>query len=242
MKRKFQLLGLGAGFLCACLLFSLFSQAISLAAPPTRQTTAKTAPIIVLDAGHGGEDGGAVGVSGVAEKDLNLALCGRLAALFRMAGVTVVETRSTDTLLCAPDTKKGHRKQADLSNRLKIAAQYPESVFVSIHMNTFPTADCKGLQVWYSQNDKRSYELASAIRESNKALLEPQNNRKVKAATSSIYLLQNARTPAVLIECGFISHPEDCAKLSSEDYQSKLALVIFSALMKKFENATCDSP
>ena len=218
-------------FLTASLLFSAVSGVF--AAPRAVATDAAPAlPVIVLDAGHGGMDGGTSGGSGVAEKDLNLAVTKKLAALFRAAGYTVVETRTDDRLLSG-DAPKGKRKQADLENRLAVSKAHPGSIFISIHMNAYPLPDCEGLQVWYSQNNEDSALYATAVQEGVRALLQQGNNRKIKAATSSIYLLRYAENPAILIECGFLSTPAEEALLCSEAYQKRLALAIFSSLDKK---------
>lgn len=224
----------GALFVCATLLFSFLCEHASLSPlANVAQTQESTAPVIILDAGHGGEDGGATGVNGVLEKDLNLALSQKLGILLELAGYTVIQTRSEDRLLCDADTPRGHRKQGDLEGRLAVARKYPNSLFISLHMNTFPNDSCRGTQVWYTQNDASSIEWANAVQGAIKKTLQPQNNRKTKAATSSIYLLRHATTPAILIECGFLSTPSECELLSTEAYQKALALTIFSAICDK---------
>lgn len=231
MNKHTHFLSFCALFLCTVLFGShIFATSAPLFLPTANEENAVT---IILDAGHGGEDGGATGINGVLEKELNLSLSRTLADLLRGAGYQVVETRTEDSLLCAPDTKKGYRKQTDLENRLAFTAQYPNSVFVSIHMNTFPTQSCRGTQVWYSQGHADSEEIARAVQENVRTLLQPQNNRKIKAATSSIYLLRHATTPAILVECGFLSTPDECLKLCDKTYQQKLALAIFSAICEK---------
>ncbi len=234
-----RMIGFFALFLCCGLLFSSLFYGVDrkLFSLPT-STEEKQVPVIVIDAGHGGEDGGASGVNGVAEKELNLTVSTLLADLLRGAGYTVVQTRTEDRLLCAPDTKKGHRKQGDLENRVKYTEKYPNSILVSIHMNTFPLPNCEGTQVWYSQNDERSASLAKQIQDAVKVHLQPQNNRRVKAATSSIYLLRHAKSPAVLVECGFLSTPAECERLCDPTYQKKLALVLFDAICENLDGCT----
>ena len=234
MKKHTHYLSFCALFLCTIL---LGSRIFSLWALPTLEVGG-TAPLdsvttIILDAGHGGEDGGATGVNGVLEKNLNLSLTKTLAALLRSAGYHVVETRTEDTLLYSPDAKKGHKKQSDLENRLALTKEYPNSVLISIHMNTFPNDTCRGTQVWYSESDPDSFALATAVQARVRDLLQPQNNRKIKAATSSIYLLRHATTPAILVECGFLSTPDECEALCEDTYQKQLALSIFSAICEK---------
>lgn len=226
-------------FLCCGLLFSAFfygaeERLLALTASNEKED----APVVVIDAGHGGEDGGATGTNGVLEKDLNLALSNSLADLLCGAGYTVIQTRTEDKLLYEAGTKKGHKKQGDLENRVKYTEKYPNSIFVSIHMNTFPTQNCEGTQVWYSQNDERSAILAKQIQDSVKAYLQADNNRKIKAATSSIYLLRHAKCPAVLVECGFLSTPSECEKLCNAIYQKKLALALFDAICKNLSAST----
>lgn len=234
-KRTLHYMAFGALFLCVSLLFSSLFRAVATGsvtvdadnAPADRDT------VIVLDAGHGGEDGGATGANGVLEKDLNLALTHDLAALLRLAGYTVVETRTEDKLLYDEGTKKGHKKQGDLENRLAVTQQYENCVLISIHMNTFPDQSCMGMQVWYSQNTATSKELAEAVQSCTKRLLQPENNRRIKAATSGIYLLRHAKVPAILVECGFLSTPADCKRLCDVTYRRQLILALFSAICEK---------
>jgi len=218
-------------FLCCGMLFSGFFYHLEHKQALLAATIGKNdVPVIILDAGHGGEDGGATGTNGVLEKDLNLTLSGMLADLLRGAGYTVVQTRTEDRLLYPAGTQKGHKKQGDLEARVKYTERYPNSILVSIHMNTFPLESCEGVQVWYSQNEARSAILAKQIQDGVKTHLQPQNNRKIKAATSSIYLLRHAKSPAVLVECGFLSTPAECEQLCDPVYQQKLALVLFDAI------------
>ena len=186
---------------------------------------------IVLDAGHGGEDGGAVGVSGVYEKDLNLSITLILRELLVANGVDVVLTREDDRLLY--DTTidyHGRKKALDLAARRKIAEETSDALFVSIHMNSYPLSQYRGLQVWYSPNDARSEKVAAHVQERVAATLQRENDRDIKKAGSSIYLLHHLQQPAILIECGFLSNAEDCARLEDEGYQRQLALQIMLAL------------
>ena len=238
MKIKVTLMGFAALFLVAVLGFgSVFRQAES-----KKAVTAGAVPhpVIVIDAGHGGVDSGAVGVDDTEEKYLNLSVARMLADDFRLAGYTVIETRTDDCLL--GDGEKGQRKRADLEARLQLADETPDRVFVSIHMNTYPTADCHGLQVWYSGNNAASKEYAEAVRLGVKATLQPDNKRETKQATSSIYILKNAQNPAILIECGFITNPDECRRLRDETYQKELALTIFSSLHQKMQADACAGP
>lgn len=189
--------------------------------------------LIIIDAGHGGMDGGAVGVNGVLEKDLNLSVAKKLSAICSAAGVDNILTRTEDAML-VDDSVKSHRKMHDLKNRVSTAegaaADGVIPIFISIHMNNFPSDRYSGLQVWYSKNDPRGSALAIKIQETAKTYLDPSNDRQVKAAGSSIYVLDRIRIPAVLVECGFLSNPGECEKLCSDSYQTQLAAAIFAGI------------
>ena len=183
----------------------------------------------VIDAGHGGMDSGAVGVNGCYEKDLNLAVAEKLAALCRAAGYPTVMTRTEDKLV-VEDSVTEHKKMHDLKNRLTIAEKEKEPLLVSIHMNTFSSARYSGLQVWYGKADPISKEAASYVQSYAKNCLDSNNDRVIKPGTSAIYLLDRAKIPAILIECGFLSNNAECEKLCTKDYQMKTAATIFAAL------------
>ncbi len=186
---------------------------------------------VILDAGHGGEDGGAVGEGGIYEKDLNLDITLRLEALLKQNGITVVCTRTEDILLYDRNVDfKGRKKLLDLAARLKISRETPNSIFVSIHQNSFSQAKYSGLQVYYSPNHPSSALLAQTIQSTVRNRLQPQNSRLIKAASSNIYLMDRITTPAVLVECGFLSNEQDRTALSDENYRAQLAEVLALAI------------
>lgn len=235
MKKHMHIISFSALFLATALVLSSLLGAAENAVLTAIEADAAVSelPVLILDAGHGGEDGGATGTNGFLEKNLNLSLTKSLAALLRLCGYTVVETRTEDRLLYDAGTKKGHKKQSDLENRLAFTEKYPNSVFISIHMNTYPTANCEGAQVWYSPNNEASEAWAQAVQQHITAMLQPSNRRKIKSATSSIYILRHAKSPAILVECGFLSTPSDCERLSDPHYQKQLALALCSAVFEK---------
>lgn len=191
--------------------------------------------IIVIDPGHGGEDGGAVGINGVLEKDLNLLISDDLCELFSFAGYEIIPTRTEDILLYDRNVDyRGRKKVLDLAARLEIANSAMPDLFVGIHMNAFPQEKYSGLTVYYSDKTAESREAAEALRGDVVSLLQPQNNRETKPG-KNIYLLDRASHPAILIECGFLSNPEECELLSTEEYRQKLSLVIFSSLTSFLE-------
>lgn len=186
---------------------------------------------IVVDAGHGGEDGGASDQSGRPEKDINLAIAKDLQQLLTASGYRVVMTRTTDTSLSDPLPTIRERKTSDIRNRMKIVEAQESCIFVSIHQNKFEQSRYSGAQVFYSGGSAGSKELADSVQSRIVSLLQKDNTRAVKPATSSIYLLWHAKVPAVLIECGFLSNPGEAEKLSREDYQQQMAFAICCGLL-----------
>ena len=190
-------------------------------------------PTIVIDAGHGGEDGGASLYGGAPEKELNLQISNNLRDMLMLLGFKVVMTRTDDTLLYDKNSDyHGHKKSMDLANRLKIARETENAVLISIHMNAFPETKYSGLQVYYSKNEANSQNLALLVQELNKSLLSPENERKIKQAGSNIYLLDRFEGTAILIECGFLSNDSERGLLNTEEYRQKLAAVFLSAIIK----------
>lgn len=188
--------------------------------------------VVILDAGHGGEDCGAVGVNGVFEKDLNLSIAFCLRDLLVAAGVNVEMTRTEDRLLYTKEQDiKGQRKINDLKNRLLFTQSYEDAIFVSLHMNKFSQSTSFGTQVWYSDHDK-AQDLAKRIQTNIKQNLQPNNYRKIKLCDSSMYLLYRSIHPSVLVECGFLSNDVECAQLCQSEYQKQLSFVLFCAIME----------
>lgn len=203
---------------------------LSLKTLPT-SGAAFTDRVVILDAGHGGEDSGAIGVSGVLEKDLNLTIVKTLGEMFENEGYQVIYTRLEDKLLYKPEENiKGIRKISDLKNRCKIAAENPSALFVSIHMNSFGMEKYSGLQV-YSSIDDESRKLAECIQSSVVERLQPDNNRIVKEG-KDIYILENVENTSVLIECGFLSNRRECENLSQKEYQKRLCFAIFCGIIE----------
>lgn len=194
--------------------------------------TERIKTVVVIDAGHGGEDGGTVGINGALEKELNLSVALKLDAALQKLGVTTRLTRSEDVLLYDKNSDhKGQKKVQDLAARRKIAEEYKDAIFVSIHMNSFPEEKYKGLQVYFSENNEQSLIIAQGIQTTAAEALQPENTRQCKSGTN-IYLLEHLSCPAVLIECGFLSNKEECLRLSDEDYQTELAAVIAAAIFE----------
>lgn len=217
---------------CIALFVAILCLIIILFVPTKNETqvdseNAISPPTVIIDAGHGGEDGGTQSSFGMLEKDVNLDIAIRLKKLLENQGINVILTRDTDTLLYDRNTDyKGRKKLLDAQARLKIAENNPDAIFISIHQNAYQSPQYSGLQVWYSGNNTDSLPLAEAIQSGVKSTLQPENNRTVKLSGSNIYILEHIKNPAVIIECGFLSNPGEAKKLSDVTYRQNLCQVI----------------
>ena len=186
---------------------------------------------IIIDAGHGGFDGGAVAGDGTVEKNINLNIAKMLGNMLSLNGINVVYTRTEDTGTNTNETDKiALKKKSDLQNRLNLMKEYPDSVFVSIHLNKFTTSSAKGAQVFYSDKHEKAKILAQYIQNGLVSHLQPNNDRIIKQGTKDTYLLYNAHIPAVIVECGFLSNKNELELLKTKEYQVKVAFSIFSGI------------
>ena len=192
---------------------------------------------VIIDAGHGGEDGGASSRAGLVEKDVNLDIALFLRDMLEAEGINVVLTRDDDRLLYDRNTNyKGRKKKLDLAARLAVADSTQDAIFISIHMNSFTDPRYSGLQVWYSPNNADSLPLAELIRRKNAEMLQSDNTRTTKAATSAINLLHNAKCPAVLVECGFLSNVDEAALFETKEYRQTVAKMLSTAITEFLKN------
>lgn len=226
-------------FPCVCFallsafVFLMISAALKIKVSVSSES-AKTMPTIVIDAGHGGEDGGAVSDSGVLEKDINLSIANDTSALFYMLGFDVTQTRTTDIALDNGEDTIRKRKVSDMKKRLEIFNSSEENTVISIHQNKFSESKYHGTQIFYSPNNPQSKQLADSIKYSVKGLLQPDNERECKKADSEIYLLKNTNNPAVIVECGFISNGEECKNLLDSQYQKQMAYSITAGFLSYY--------
>ncbi len=205
-------------------------------ASASASTSPKQYRTVIIDPGHGGEDGGASSASGLVEKSVNLDISMILADMLRANGINVVLTREEDRLLYDRNVDfHGRKKKLDLAARLNFMKTTDDAIFISIHMNSYTDPKYSGLQVWYSPKCQLSKILADKIQGNTRSYLQPENNRKTKAATSSIFLLNEATCPAVLVECGFLSNAREAEKLGSSNYRQELAFVIFCSIIESLE-------
>ena len=190
---------------------------------------------IILDAGHGGEDGGAV-ANNIVEKDINLSITKKLSDLFKSAGFDVVTSRNSDLMLNTEGSTLRERKLSDMKNRLELFNNSESNVVISIHQNKFSQEKYSGTQIFYSPNNEKSSKLSDAVKKNIVTLIQPQNTRECKKAGREIYLLYNTKVPAVIVECGFISNYEEALKLKDNEYQNKLAFAIFSGFLEYYNS------
>lgn len=188
---------------------------------------------VILDAGHGGVDGGAVSADGLAEREITLAIAQMARDYLELSGIQVVMTRETnDSIHDSSAVTLREQKNSDLKNRVKIAGQHPDAMLVSIHLNSFPDTTQHGAQVFYKGNDTASQQVGQVAQETLKEVLNPENQRVAKAIPEEIYLMRNINNTAVLMECGFLSNPEEAALLGTEDYQQDVAFAIYLTVMR----------
>ena len=196
--------------------------------------------IILIDPGHGGFDGGAVGVNGTVEKNVNLAISLKLRDMLNDAGFTVVMTRESDCALNdTGDTTIRKRKISDMRARLNLTKLYPGSVLISIHQNKL-SGDSRvhGAQIFFSPNEPSSKELAQSIQSEFNSRIQPEKPREVVKTGKNLYLFYHAQNTAVLCECGFLSNPEEEALLCTDEYQYKAAYCIYSCLLQWYGGNT----
>lgn len=186
--------------------------------------------IIVIDAGHGGIDGGATSCTGVLESQINLEIALRLNDLLRFMGHETKMIRTDDSSIYTEGNTIAAQKVSDLKQRVRIVNETDNSILVSIHQNTFPEGKYSGAQVFYAE-DEASRTLAQDLQNSLIQTVNPGSNRKCKNS-DGIYLMQNITKPGVLIECGFLTNPKEEALLRNEGYQKKLVCVISACLSR----------
>ena len=185
--------------------------------------------VVVVDAGHGGFDPGKVGINGAEEKDINLAIAQKVAGYLKAGDIDVVMTREDGEGLYDPDSD--NKKVQDMKRRVEIMESAAPTLIVSIHQNSYPEEYVHGAQVFYHKDSEAGKELADCIQRQFVALLDPENNRRIKA-NDSYYLLKKTAMPIVIVECGFLSNYAEAEKLVTEEYQDQAAWAIYMGVMQ----------
>ncbi len=192
-------------------------------------------PVVIVDAGHGEPDGGAIGVNGTLEKDINLKIAKKVEEVLDAKGVRVIMTRTGDLSLF--ETRDGtlrKKKREDMNTRLSIMKKSGADLFLSIHMNSFENKKANGLHVFYAENYNEIEPLAENIQERISKITGAKTHA-VKTADKNLFLMKNPPVPAILVECGFISNPEEERKLNESDYQSRIAWAIAESVETYFK-------
>ena len=185
---------------------------------------------IIIDAGHGGEDGGATSCTGVLESNINLEIALRLNDLMHLLGYDTVMVRTTDTAIHTQGNTIAARKVSDLKARVSLVNQTENSLLISIHQNYFTDERYSGAQVFFPDTNG-SAEFAKLLQKDIIFALNPGSNRQAKKA-SGVYLMEHIQCTGALIECGFLSNYSEEARLRSADYQKKLCGVIASSVSR----------
>lgn len=218
-----------AALMALLLIFPFFRSAFFTPAQTGFVTNAKQ--ILVIDPGHGGEDGGAVSITGALESELNLDIAKRLDQIMGLCGVPVVLTRDSNDLTYPGDLKTiRSRKNYDMQRRTDLVNSIKNPVLVSIHQNNFPSKQPFGSQVFYGEKGA-SKELGDYIQSVLIKMLNPKNKRAAEEISDNIYLLKNVGCTSVLIECGFLSNPEEDALLKTDAYKLRVSWAIASAYL-----------
>lgn len=204
--------------------FSMYNYAQNQPLPETDNN------FLIIDAGHGGMDGGATGVAGVLEKDINLKVAGFLKEIAENNGKKVIMTREDDVSLHTTESAKiRDQKRSDLENRRQILQNNPTGIFISIHMNKYESENVRGAQTFYADNEQ-SRTLATKIQTSLIKGINDGNKRVAKPAPKTLYIFKGCNSAAVVVECGFLSCPEEEKLLATEEYQRKLAQCIYEGI------------
>lgn len=186
-----------------------------------------TSVCITVDAGHGGSDPGKIGINNAKEKDINLDIAKKLKAVLEANDIKVIMTRESDHGLYSDDTI--NKKAEDMQKRCQIISDSDSLFTISIHQNSYPTSDIRGAQVFYYGQSEKGKLLAETLQNSLVALVDPDNHRQAKA-NENYYLLKKTPTPTVIVECGFLSNPEEADQLLQDEYQNKIVAAIYSGI------------
>lgn len=196
-------------------------------------SSASNGQVIILDAGHGGMDGGCTSAAGDVEKNINLAILLDLRDMLRASGYSVLTTRDTDRSI-HDDGVEGiaNQKSSDMDNRLELFNSVQNAICISIHQNQFTDPQYSGAQMFYSDTNSKNATLAQTLQNQFVSYLQPDNQREIKLCGKELFLCYYSKNPTVMAECGFLSNPEEASLLITEDYQQKVAFTIYSALVQ----------
>ena len=230
MKRDILLL-----FACLCVLAGVNLFGVDQVVPTVTDPVAKETWTLILDAGHGGEDGGASTASGEKESNINLAIVLKTKALMAFLGVEPQLTRDTDISIHSDGAETIRQKKvSDLKNRVAMVESISNAILISVHQNHFTDSRYSGFQVFYNNGDANQQwgENTQAVLQQ---VLNPGNDRKAKPIPDGLYLFDHISCPAILVECGFLSNAEEAALLSTDVYQRKIAIALAGAYFNELQ-------
>ena len=200
----------------------------------TTMATPVSSKTIIVDAGHGGEDGGAVSDNGVSEAEINLKIALKLQQLLEQSGSNVVLTRSDNNAIYDVDKKTlRDKKNSDIRNRVRIGNDSSADIFVSIHLNKIPENQYYGWQTFFKDGNEDGKRLANCIQNNLNETIQKENKR-TPLKINNVYIIKHVEIPTVIVECGFLSNPEEERQLQQEEYQTKLAWGIYNGIMEFF--------
>ena len=233
--RKRTLILFGCAFFCLNTILSLvwLNNAQTIDFPVFSANTEDSETLIIIDPGHGGEDGGAVSTDGtICESHLNLAVAQRVNDLFRLFGQPTLMTRTEDISIHTEGNTVKARKASDIRNRVVLVNTAETAVLLSIHQNSLPSSpNTHGAQAfWNRENGAEA--LAGQIQDTLNTVINPERPKNSRRIPETIYLMNHVQAPAVLIECGFLSNREETLRLQESSYQTKLAAAITSGYLR----------
>ena len=232
-KRIMMILGV---FLISSLVFTIQTANVK-EKLKTTQTVALPVSnkVIVIDAGHGVPDEGAQSTKGTTEAETNLKIALKLQNLLEQAGSTVVLTRSDENAIYDLDSRKKKKKKiSDIHNRVKIGNESSADVFVSIHLNKIPQQQYYGWQTFYQEGNEQSMNLAKSIQTNLNDSIQ-KDNKRIPMKIDNIYIMKHVEIPTAIVECGFLSNPEEEKQLLTDEYQERLAWGIYNGIMEYFK-------
>ncbi len=188
---------------------------------------------VIIDAGHGYPDGGAVAADNTVEADLNLSIAKKLYEKLSQCNVRCIMTRKDENSIYSTGNTIHEKKVSDIRNRVKLASDNKDALVISIHMNTFPSSDVCGIQVFYKPSSTLSKDVAKEIQSIINLKIQKNNTKVIKPIPSNIYLFNHIDNDCVLVECGFLTNEKDLLNLKNEDYQNKIVNSISEAVMYK---------
>lgn len=223
-------------FIIMLILISTFTYSINTKKENTISTSSLPVSnkVIILDAGHGKPDEGASGSTGTTEESINLAITKKVQKLLEQSGSTVILTRSDENGIYNQDEDSlRNKKVSDIKNRVKIGNESSADIFVSIHLNKIEQSQYYGWQTFFKQNNEQSKKLAQNIQQSLNESIQKENKRET-LKISGKYIIDHVEIPTSIVECGFLSNPEEEKLLQQDEYQSRLAWGIYTGIMNYF--------